>query len=636
MILQALYNLAQAEGLVEDPDFQPKALAWLLTIAEDGALLGLHGTHTVKATAAGKNEGKKKPRPLPAFYSVPREAERTSGDRAFFLFDKAEYVFGLDPEPDPAKRRPAEKLAARFALFRERAEACLAATGDPGVRAVCRFLARVAEGEIAVTLPEGCAGNDLFGFVYAPDVDRLVTARPAVVESWRSLRSQAESGEALSLCLVSGHLAPAAAVVPLIKNVPGGSTSGVALVSCNANAFESYGWSGNDNSPISRAAAEACSTALNRLLHPAFPKPGAPGESLPSRHLRLCADTAVCFWTAEPADDFASELLGLLDANPESVGGLYRSVWRGLPVEIDDPGAFYALTLSGTQGRLILRDWLSTPVRDAVRHLAEHFRDLAIVRNTPPPKERPLGPALPLRVLLRALAVRGDDKSVPAALAGEIVHAALTGLPYPFSILPRALERARAEIGRDDWADLERRDARAALLKAVLNRRRRLFPATAAYPEVLEHMDPNNTQPGYLLGRLMALLERMQQLALNEVNASVVDRFFSAASATPRVVFLRLLKNFRHHVKKAQDEPRTAGAAVLVERQVDRLVHDLGESAGNFPAALSLEEQGLFLLGYHHQRHEIFLTREERQRRAAEAAEAAAPSPETLSEPAGA
>ncbi len=616
MILQALYQLAETEKLVEDPDFEWRPLAWLVTIGDDGSPLGISGTHAIPAS----EEGKKKPKARPANFLVPREAGRTSGDRAFFLFDKAEYALGLDPEADPLKRREADKLAARFGLFHQRAEECLAATADEGVRALCQFLDRLGRGEIAVGLPEGCASNDLFGFIYAPDVDRLITGRPKVRDYWRSLRALPQGGSVpLQLCLVSGRLAPRASMVPLIKNVPGGSTSGVALVSFNSNAFESYGWAGNDNAHISRAAAEACSTALNRLLHPAFPDsdPSRPGQTLPSRHLRLSADTAVCFWGRTPAgDDLASQLIGLMEANPDQVRELYRSLWKGVEIAIEDPAAFYALTLSGSQGRLILRDWLQTHVHDVARHLAEHFRDLAMVRNTPPSKSRPLSTVLALRILLRSLAVRGDDKDLPPALASQVVHSALTGAPYPLAILHRALERARAEIGSVEWADLERRDARAALIKAVLNRRRRIHPAIATYPEVTEAMDPNNTQPGYLLGRLMALLERTQQLALGgEVGASVVDRFFSAASATPRVVFIRLLKNFRHHVRKAKDDPRWAGAAVLVERRVDRIVHDLGDRTENFPSSLSLEEQGLFILGYHHQRHDLFLDSEERARR---------------------
>jgi CRISPR-associated protein Csd1 len=615
LILQALYQLAQHERLLEDPDYEWKPLAWLITLGEEGHFLGIQGTHSEPPA----EEGKKRAKPRPKSFPVPREPGRTSGDRAFFLYDKSEYALGLDPEPDTAKRRPADKLAARLALFRERAEACLAATDDPGVRTVCRFLERLQRGELTVPLPADCASNDLFGFVYQEDVDRLVTDRPRVREYWQSLRAASEVAEGeRQLCLVSGRLALPVDKLPLVKNVPGGSTSGIALVSFNSNAFESYGWSGNENAPISREAAEACSTALNRLLHPAFPDPTAPGQTLPRRNLRLSEDTVVAFWASTPAgDDLASQLLGLLDGDPEQVRELYRSLWRGIPQPIEDSSLFYALTLSGSQGRAILRDWFEATLQSVGENLAAHFRDLALVRNTPPAKGRPPAPALSFRLLLRSLAVRGEDKSVPAGLAGQLVHAALAGTPYPLFVLQRALERARAEIGRTDWSDRERQDARAALVKAVLNRRLRSQLSTTPYPEITEAMDSNNLDVGYRLGRLMAVLEHMQRTALGtEVNATVVDRFFGSASATPAAVFPRLLKGFRHHARKAKDGDQ-ARRAFHLEKAADEILSPL--PARPFPPFLPLEQQGLFVLGYHHQRHELFLSREERDRRAAAA-----------------
>ncbi|HEV8578946.1 MAG TPA: type I-C CRISPR-associated protein Cas8c/Csd1 [Thermoanaerobaculia bacterium] len=617
MILQALYQLAERERLMEDPDFEWKPVAWLIVVGEGGSFLGIRGTHSAPTAEEG---AKKKPKPRAASFPVPREPGRTSGDRAFFLFDKAEYALGQDP----AAERPPDKLVSRFALFCQRAEECLAATGDEGVRAVCDLLGKLSRHEVSVQLPEGCASNDLFAFVYAKDVDRLITSRPAVQDYWRSLRvlPTADSGD-LRLCLVSGRLAPPVDKLPGIKNLPGGSTSGVALVSFNSNAFESYGWEGNENAPISRTAAEACSTALNRLLHPAFPNPAEPGQSLPKRHLRLSADTVVCFWAATPSGEALTNLvLALLDADPSQVEELYRSVWRGEPVKVSDTSAFYALTLSGSQGRAIVRDWFESTVDRVAKNLSQHFSDLLIVRNTPQPKGKEHPPALPLRVLLRSLAVNGDDKKVPAALAGQVVQAALSGTLYPLSLLQRALERYRAEIGESEWSDFERRDARAALIKAVLNRRRRLLFQSTSYPEVTEAMDPNNTQPGYLLGRLMAVIERMQATALgSDVNASVVDRFFGAASATPGAVFPRLMKNFRHHARKAKDgEKAAAGWAVRLEKEADGLLEPLK----TFPSFLALDQQGLFILGYHHQRHSFFQSKEDRQRKEAEAAGAAA------------
>jgi CRISPR-associated protein Csd1 len=241
-----------------------------------------------------------------------------------------------------------------------------------------------------------------------------------------------------------------------------------------------------------------------------------------------------------------------------------------------------------------------------------YFDDLRIVRNAPSPRDRPLPPIPALDALLGCLAPFGNRKEVPVPLATAFVSAALRGTQFPVAVLQRALERSRAEIGKDSWADLNRRDARAALIKAVLLRRRRIEPSSANYPEPGETMDPNNQNPGYLLGRLMAVLERLQQAALDNPNASVVDRYFSAASATPRGVFVRLLKNARHHARKAEDDERNAGFARWLDRQVDDIADRFDPRHNGFPAALSLEDQAMFVLGYHQQRHWLWLSKEER------------------------
>jgi CRISPR-associated protein Csd1 len=170
----------------------------------------------------------------------------------------------------------------------------------------------------------------------------------------------------------------------------------------------------------------------------------------------------------------------------------------------------------------------------------------------------------------------------------------------------------RAEIGKDEWLDLDRRDARVALIKAVLNRRKRYYPDTTHYPEVKREMDPTNNSEGYILGKLMAVLERIQQAAMENVNASVIDRYFSGASASPKSVFVRLLKNARHHARKAKDNASTAGIAFLTERLIDELTSRFDPKNNGFPAHLDLEQQGLFVLGYHQMRHWLWMTKEER------------------------
>jgi CRISPR-associated protein Csd1 len=504
--------------------------------------------------------------------------------------DKSEYSLGKDP----AATRPPETLVIRAQLFRNWIRKCFDETHDAPVGAVVQFLDDLAAGKQAVDLPPECQANDQFAFKVGSDRN-FVHLRPAVKAYWKGLRQEDDTGEGDFHCLVTGQSFSAPGLFPLIKKVPGGTTSGVALVSFNTNAFESYGLQSNENAPVCRDAAEACATALNRLLHPAFPDPQAPGQTLLPRHFRLSDDTAVVFWSsAKTAGEFLNNINGIMAADrADLVAEQFRSIWTGKASNLDDPSSFYAMTLTGVQGRVVIRDWLETTVADAGHNLQRYFGDLRIVRQTQPAKGTELPPALPMRALLDSLIPPGRNESVPGTLAAELVHSALTGQPYPASLLQRVLVRARAEAGRDEWIDAVRSDARAALLKAVFNRTYRSKIQT----EVTETMDPNNPNRGYRLGRMMAVLENMQRLALGKnVNATVVDKYFGGASATPAAVFHSLLNMFRKHARKARDE--YPGIVINLEREADDILNGLD----TIPLHLDIAEQGMFVLGYHHER----------------------------------
>ena len=136
---------------------------------------------------------------------------------------------------------------------------------------------------------------------------------------------------------------------------------------------------------------------------------------------------------------------------------------------------------------------------------------------------------------------------------------------------------------------------RAATLKAVLTRNH-----NQTIPVML---DPTNTTPAYLLGRLFAALEKTQEDALGNVNAGLRDRFYSAASATPASVYPRLLRTYQHHLSKLN-----GGAKVLRDRLVQEILAPMN-SAG-FPNQLSLKNQGIFAIGYYHQRKDFFTKKE--------------------------
>jgi len=611
MILQALHELARRESLIPDPDFEVKPVAWIVRLDAKGKLMGISGTHHEVSDSGTR----KKPRFEAKVFEVPIQPKR-SGTKApaYFMVDNAKYVFGL---PTPDKQFRHEEGREKSGWFYELVLQCARETGDEGAVAVERFLRAIREGRLKIDLPEEAKSNDLFAFVYAPDGDRFVHEREAVRKFWKAKRAVGGAEGPARICMVTGDEFAGTTFFPSTKKVPGGQTSGATLVSFNSKAFESYGWESKDNAPIAPAVAEACGKALQRLVDLAPPKPSSPEEKLPRLNLTLGGDSIICYWAAkDQGREFESvfqALLGVTD--PAIVGNLYRSIWRGIAPPIDDPEAFYVLCLRGAQGRIIVQDWIEGTVAEAVKNLARHFADLDLVRNAPPPKERGHPEGFPLESLTSALAPRGDKRQVPAELSARIVRSAVTGVPYPLSVMQRALLRYRAEIGdeadkTDGWNARNRNDARAALIKAVINRRRRFLTGTKPFKEVTPEMDPGNTDPGYLLGRLMAVIERMQQLALGQdVNATVIDRYFSGASAAPAAVVPRLLKNLRHHAAKAKDDDQRAGMAMWLERQADEILAGIGA----FPKHLDLERQGLFVLGYHHQRHWLWLKREERE-----------------------
>jgi CRISPR-associated protein Csd1 len=616
MILQALYNLDQRERLRPDPDYEPKKVAWLIRISPDGNLQGIEGTHTIP------NFEGKKPKPVPKTFKIPKQPLGKAGIKAppSFFVDNAKYVFGMSTKD---KKFSIEEGREKSGWFLEEISKCANETKDEASIAVCNFLQAVRLGQISVKLPDECKSNDLFAFVYSPDVDILVHERPKIRSYWKAKRhpNRDVGSQSDLICLVSGKKTNKSGLFPLIEKVPGASPSRIALVSFNKPAFKSYGWDGNENAPISRDSAEACATAMNRLLDPAYPDPLQLGQTLPSRHLRLSADTAVCFWAAETSgDEFASVFSGLLESNPEAVRNLYHTIWRGRSPDMDNPTAFYALTLTGTQGRIIVRDWFESTVQDVAKNLARYFNDIDIVWNTPKPKDRDLPPQLPFSLLLESIADPADNRreGIPAPLSSRLLRAVFTGIPYPLAVLQRSLQRYRAEIGNDQdtkngWRTKRWNDARAGLIKAVLNCRKRILSQTS-HMEVKCDMNPINMSQGYTLGCLMAVLERLQQEALSNVNATVVDRYFSGASASPKSVFVRLLKNARHHVSKAKDQADKGGIVFLIDKLIDDLADRFDPKHNGFPAHLDLEQQGLFVLGFHQMRKWLWMTKEEREK----------------------
>ncbi|MDY0096148.1 MAG: type I-C CRISPR-associated protein Cas8c/Csd1 [Candidatus Vecturithrix sp.] len=629
MILKALYDLAIREELVPDPDFEIKPVSWVIRVGDGGKLLGIEPLKQAEQLPVGS---KKKPKMFGIPMFVPYQGAVTSNDSAFFLVDKAEYALGLDPKG----KREAPKLSKRLALFYDQIEQCRNKTGNPAVSAVASFLDSLRNKK--QNLPDDCLPNDLFAFSYSKDECR-VHELEEIKQYWKELRLNNRKNFDEKICLITGRKSFVAEKMPLLKNVPGGSSSGVALVSYNSSAFESYGWKEEINEPIANASISSegtllAMTVLNRLLHPNPPDPQDLNQNLSKQNVHLSTDTVVCFWTRNQSELSASFGLAIevdeekVEAKPAQVSEMYKSLWKGIPYKLDKPDEFYSLVLSGGQGRATVRDWIESNTQHVVDSLAQYFAELRIVRCCPAPKKGKHPESFSLPLLLESLADPKDRRKegIPSAISAQFYRASIDNkILFPQPAFSRAILRYRAELGKErdenkGWFVKNWNDARAAIIKAYLNRKHR---KESKQEEVLEKMNPNCTDKGYLLGQLMSVLEKLQTEALGSVNASIIDRYFSGASASPKSVFGSLLRNARHHARKAKDESNNKGQIFNLERLIDQLCSQFDVSLKKtedpktvyenaFPTYLSQEQQGMFVLGYHQMRKWLWMNRDER------------------------
>ncbi len=524
---------------------------WVIAIGNNGEYLNVTRT-------AGRDEGK---RARGVVLNIPRRKRRTSAADPDFLVDKSEYVLGVEPEG----KRSADDLRKCLGLFQRYVREGSETTGSHALLAVTRFLADDLERSRAIerTSAEGYASNDLFAFEHD---GRLVHELPEVQEYFS--RSRRIAGNHQSQCLVCGSHAVPADNHSAVK-IPGGTTSGISLVSFNADAFESYGLSRNENAPVCRDCADAYVTALNRLLTNSYPNPRRPGEVMPKRFVRLSPDTTAVFW----ADKEASVLDLLTDLNTpriESVRALLLAPYEGrTPVEVS--ARFYCLILSGAQGRAILRGMHTGTVAHVESNVRAYFESIDTGSDQP----------LPLFALMRSLVLQGKLENLAPGLVTDVFVAIVFARRFPQTLLAGAVTRCRAErkVSRE----------RAALLRAYLKRNCNL--------EVLVSLDRENVSPGYRLGRLMAVLESLQSRAQKNPNKTIVDRYYGAGSTRPATVFPRLVALAQHHLAKL-----TVGPMSFYQSRLGEVM----DGIASFPPTLGLEEQGLFALGYYHQRQEFF------------------------------
>jgi CRISPR-associated protein Csd1 len=456
--------------------------------------------------------------------------------------------------------------------FWQQIDQAAAESGDPALAAVSALgrslagdpalAARVAA-EVEALKP---AAGARCTFAWHPDESYTIVERDGVKNWWRAFYArfdqQRQEDGPRGVCQVTGDVGPVATRHPQLPMIPGGNSSGVYVVSNDKDAFLSYGLDAAANAAVGFRAAEGYTRALTALIQ----------GRLPHCRLKVAADLCL-FWTRQRTDD---DFLSIFEApNAELVAKLLRSADEGRQAVAADPNTFYCLTLSGNAARVIVRDYLEGPLAEIKGNLAGWFRDLSIVDAWGAEHVS----TFPLWLLARATAF--DTDAVAPALPAALLRAALKGLPLGDSVLAGCLKRLTAEGGEGFVA------ARLALIKLCLLRKGVAMTA---------ELNVESASAPYLCGRLLAVFERLQWMALGDVNATVVDRYYGTASTAPALVLPRLFKSAQQHLSKLGSEKK--GAAVNLQKDLEALC----ASIRSFPALLTLSQQGEFALGFYHQR----------------------------------
>jgi len=600
MILQALYDYYQrkqqeAPGVLPPFGFEDKEIPFLIEVDPNGRLV------QIEDTREGEGRAKKG-----RHWLVPQAVKKTSGIAANLLWDNVEYVLGIPRSPKPGQKAPdPARIARQHEAFVKRIRQLPEpAASDPGIVALLKFFDAFGPDRLqGHPLIQELRANPNLSFRLVGDSE-LVCQRPVVRETIERLAEGAADNERKGVCLITGDERGISRLHPAIKGVWGAQSSGANIVSVNNKisgtgnagptpAFASYCKQQGYNSPIGVRPAFAYTTALNYLL-----RKGS------AQRLQV-GDASTVFWAERPTE-FETQVVDIFgeppkddpDRHTKTVAALYKSVHFGRYQREDADDRFYVLGLSPNAARIAVRFWEATTVGKLAGRIVEHFDDIAIIHG---PKEPPY---LPLFRLLVSTAVQGKADNIQPNLAGDTVRAILTGSPYPRTLLATVVQRAKAEQSRHDEKTGKQLPnmpyARAALIKGCLNRTAR-FSNRDQKEELKVSLDRDNTNPGYRLGRLFAVLEKIQEEANPGINATIRDRYYGSASSTPVAVFPTLLKLASHHLSKLENR----GRAVNFERLLGEIIDGLDD----FPAHLSLDDQGRFAIGYYHQRQDLFKKR---------------------------
>jgi CRISPR-associated protein Csd1 len=558
MILEKLYDFALEQMTLPPRNYRGIAVRWLIDLQMDGTLLGF----VPWSDGVKPKQGK--------IIIAPYMKRAGVKPNPQLLVDNGEYILGIvRAKSDPERARKCHES------FKQLIATSYEKTQAPQLQGVIRFLNDWhPEGNLDI-LPNGFMPEDNLTF----RVDGLVLADQNAnlhqIENFWGIYTSGEDEDEdqttlpMMQCLVTGEISTVTRRMPeSIRGLRGGQPSGTEIVSANKKPFTSYGLENSLTSPISRNAAEKFAKALNHLLS--------------DDHTRLdVGSTAYVFWTRKKTE-FSP--IGFLKApDSQAVKNLIESPMSGSQVHSNADDQFYALSLSASMARSVVRDWLETTIPNVRENLKRWFIHQKMVDGYGAE-----GRSFSVYALA-ASAYRDPSKEMQPTVPTALIRHALGGGRLPEDLLVKIVRRNRAEQ--------EVTYPRAVLIKLVLISQGKLNMIDMDVLNPNPQLEPQENT-AYQCGRLLAELEAIQKTAQGNTNATLVDRYYGAASSTPAKAFAPLMRGVQNHLSKLRKN--SPGLYKLCDQQLEEIMSNFPEK--KFPSTLAMREQAIFSLGYYHQR----------------------------------
>ncbi len=392
---------------------------------------------------------------------------------------------------------------------------------------------------------------------------------------WQTRGVSSEKDAVIAQCSISGEMAPIARIHNKLTGIAGGNSTGSNLICFNESASCSYGKEQSFNSFVSTAVMEKYTKVFNYL-------------SSSKSHNRVIDDMTFLFWTntkdkeIQYLDDFLCELWDADEQIEETVNDISKGSINDVKKETDDNVEFCILGVKPNNSRLAIKFFEKDSFGSIMSRIKKHQEDMRICENDK---------QMTIRQILHELkSPKSEKDSISPDLSAKILIAILKNRPYPDYLLQTVVRRVKTDQDDDKKFFKSVNSRRARIIKAHLVR-------TGYYKGGEYMIESKNQTDAFRCGRLFAVLEKIQKVALHDINSTIKDKFFASACATPDLVFIRLVKLAQSHLAKMDK-----GQAIYY----DKLLQEIMSEIVNFPTALSVQKQGDFILGYYQQKQNLF------------------------------